>query len=141
MGVPCWQACWQREPAAFKALVLSDPVMPHLGMDPKEVIKDSHRGILTYKDGRSSVIAKGKDHPDNGTQPGAALRWDTMWMSKCRHLEAGPMTWGDACNATVKEVKLGKCVWSSSTAGKEPVLEHLHGTSPRWTHTQMPGDL
>lgn len=38
----------------------SDPVMPLLGMDPKEVIKDSHRGILTHKDSCSSVAVKGE---------------------------------------------------------------------------------
>ena len=92
LGVPCWQARWRREPAAFKALVLSDPVMPPLGMDPKEVIKDSHRGILTYKDGGSSVIAKGKDHLGNGAQPGTALWWNTMQLSKCRCLETDRMT-------------------------------------------------
>lgn len=98
--------------------MLSDPVMPHLGMDPKEVIKDSHRGILTYKDGGSSIIAKGKDRLGNGTQPGTALQWNTMQLSKCRRLETDPMTWENACNKTVKKIKIGKCVWSSSTAGK-----------------------
>ena len=27
------------------------------------------------------------------------------------------------------------------TGGRESVFEHLHRKSPRWIHTQMPGDL
>lgn len=38
----------------------SDPAMPLLGTDPKEVIEDSDRGILTHKDSRSSVAVKGE---------------------------------------------------------------------------------
>lgn len=38
----------------------SDAVMPLRGTDPKEVIRDSQRGILTHKDGCSSVAVQGE---------------------------------------------------------------------------------
>lgn len=37
----CWQAHGRTEPSALRALVLSDPVIPLLGMDHNEAIKDS----------------------------------------------------------------------------------------------------
>lgn len=67
MGVPCWQARWQREPAAFKTPVLSDPVTPLLGMDPKEVIKGSNRDLRTRM--ATPASAKGKGPRDDGIQP------------------------------------------------------------------------
>ena len=48
------------EASSLQGTGASDPVMPLLGTDPKEVIKDSHRGILTHKDSRSSVAVEGE---------------------------------------------------------------------------------
>ena len=70
MGVPCWQGPGSVHGCALLAGTLaegasslqgtgaSDAVMPLLGTDPKEVIKDSQRGILTHKNGCSSVAVK-----------------------------------------------------------------------------------
>lgn len=46
------------EASSLQATGASDPVMPLLGTDPKEVIKVYHRGILMHKDSCSSVAVK-----------------------------------------------------------------------------------
>lgn len=60
MGVPCWQAGWRRGASSLRDTGASDAVMPLLGTDPKEVIKDSQRGILMHKNGCSSVAVERK---------------------------------------------------------------------------------
>lgn len=76
-GVPCCQARWQREAAAFAALALADPLIPLLGMDPEGVISGWPRMASQYQvpwgrspQGRSSASA------------GRSLLWNRMQPCK-----------------------------------------------------------
>lgn len=55
-GAPCCQGRWQREPAALRALTLSDPVIPPLGTGPRSVIKGSRE--TRAGDGHRPVVVR-----------------------------------------------------------------------------------
>ena len=92
----CVQGCarltatlgWPSQPAALKALVLSDPVTPLLGTGPEDVIQDSRRDRSTRRPRRPCPPGGRVAGPASATR-GLSLPWGSAQRCKPGCLKNG----------------------------------------------------